>query len=278
LTISNDDANLNRFMNITPEGSIVSKKVLLVGESWLSSATHFKGFDHFGSTTFHSGAEPLIKALAGSPFELIHMPAHEAVERLPFDMTGLNAYDAILLSDIGANSILLHPDVWLHGKPVPNRLKLLREWTRAGGGLGMIGGYFSFQGIDGKARWRNTPVEDVLPVSCLAYDDRLEIPEGFSPKITRGSKHPILKGLDDAWPVLLGANEVVVKPGTDVEILASLPEEEGGHPLLVTGSFGKGRTLAYMSDVGPHWSPAAFGEWPGFSLLWRNMLGWLTRS
>ena len=44
----------------------------------------------------------------------------------------------------------------------------------------MIGGYFSFQGIDGKARWRNTPVEEALPVSCLAYDDRLEIPEGFS--------------------------------------------------------------------------------------------------
>ena len=38
---------------------IVSKKVLLVGESWLSSAAHFKGFDHFGSVTFHSGAEPL---------------------------------------------------------------------------------------------------------------------------------------------------------------------------------------------------------------------------
>ena len=46
----------------------MSKKVLLVGESWLSSAAHFKGFDQFGSVTFHSGAEPLIKALAGSPF------------------------------------------------------------------------------------------------------------------------------------------------------------------------------------------------------------------
>ena len=62
----------------------MSKKVLLVGESWLSSAAHFKGFDHFGSVTFHSGADPLIKALAGSPFELIHLPAHEAVERSAF--------------------------------------------------------------------------------------------------------------------------------------------------------------------------------------------------
>ena len=43
----------------------------------------------------------------------------------------------------------------------------------------MIGGYFSFQGIDGSARWRRTPVEDVLPVTCLPYDDRVEVPEGF---------------------------------------------------------------------------------------------------
>ena len=44
----------------------------------------------------------------------------------------------------------------------------------------MIGGYFSFQGIDGRARWHRTPVEEVLPVECLPHDDRLEIPEGFS--------------------------------------------------------------------------------------------------
>jgi uncharacterized membrane protein len=32
----------------------VSKtEVLLVGESWVSAATHYKGFDQFGSVTFH---------------------------------------------------------------------------------------------------------------------------------------------------------------------------------------------------------------------------------
>ena len=32
-------------------------KVLLVGESWVSEATHYKGFDSFTSVTFHSGAD-----------------------------------------------------------------------------------------------------------------------------------------------------------------------------------------------------------------------------
>jgi uncharacterized membrane protein len=254
----------------------MTTKVLLVGESWVSSATHYKGFDQFGSVTFHLGAEPLVAALKGTEFELHYMPAHEAVEKLPFTMDGLRDYQAIILSDIGANSLLLHPDVWLHGKPVPNRLKLLRDWTAAGGGLIMAGGYFSFQGIDGKARWRRTPVEDALPVSCLPYDDRLEIPEGFRAVVAKA--HPILEGIEGEWPLLLGANEVAVKDIPGVEVLATLPEEEGGHPLLVTGEFGKGRTVAWTSDIGPHWLPNDFVAWPGYATLWKNILRWASRT
>ena len=62
----------------------MTKKVLLVGESWISSATHYKGFDFFNSVTFHTGVEPLRKALSGTDFELTFMPAHEAVEQFPF--------------------------------------------------------------------------------------------------------------------------------------------------------------------------------------------------
>ena len=31
-------------------------EVLLVGESWVTAATHYKGFDSFSSVTFHKGA------------------------------------------------------------------------------------------------------------------------------------------------------------------------------------------------------------------------------
>ena len=190
----------------------MAKKVLLVGESWVSAATHYKGFDQFGSVTFHLGAEPLVNALKDSPFNLTYMTAHEAVEQFPFTLEGLKAYDAIMLSDIGANSILLPPDVWLHGKPAPNRLKLIRQWTEEGGGLMMIGGYLSFQGIDGRARWHRTPVEDALPVTCLPYDDRIEVPEGFEADVI-APDHPVLKGLGGTWPLLLGANEVKLREG-----------------------------------------------------------------
>ena len=136
----------------------------------------------------------------------------------------------------------------------------------------MIGGYFSFQGIDGKARWGRTAVEEALPVTCLPNDDRLEIPEGFKAVIQGPANHPILQGLDTDWPLLLGANEVMLKAGPDIEVLASLPADQGGHPLLVTGRFGEGRTAVWTSDIGPHWLPQTFVDWPGYATLWINLL------
>ncbi len=249
------------------------KKVLLVGESWVSSATHYKGFDQFGSVTFHTGADPLVAALKGSDFEVTWLKAHEAAEGFPFKAEELSAYDAVLLSDIGSNTILLPPQVWLRSETAPNRLKLIRDYVHAGGGLLMAGGYFSFQGIDGRARWRRTPVEDVLPVTCLPYDDRVEIPEGCSAELN-DADHPVFAGIDGVWPPLLGVNEVQAKP--DAQVIASLPKEQGGHPLLVLGQSGKGRTAAWTSDIGPHWLSPEFCAWAGYPKLWRNLLGWLT--
>lgn len=247
------------------------KRILLAGESWVSAATHYKGFDAFGSVTYHRGADGFIAALRDLPFEFVHMPAHVAQAEFPSTMEGLREYDAVLLSDIGANTLLLHPDVWLHSRTFPNRLRLLADWTAAGGGLGMIGGYLSFQGINGSARFRGTPVEAALPVTIHPWDDRIEVPEGFR-ATPAAAGHALLSGVEGEWPVMLGLNEVVAKPGADV--LAHGPD---GHPLLVAGTHGAGRTLAWTTDIGPHWLPDAALAWPGFVPLWRNLLAWLAR-
>ncbi|HVE09691.1 MAG TPA: glutamine amidotransferase [Paraburkholderia sp.] len=250
----------------------MKKKVLLAGESWTSTATHAKGFDQFASITHHSGADAFLKLFEQGDYAVTHMPSHDAQTHFPATLDALHAWDAIILSDIGANTLLLHPDTWIKSMRTPNRLKLLRDYVDGGGALMMIGGYLSFQGINGSARFRNTPVEDVLPVRCLPYDDRVEVPEGFTPQIV--AAHPVIEGLGADWPHLLGYNEVELKP--DAQLIASVPDT--GHPLLVAGSFGAGRTLAWTSDMSVHWLPPEFSAWQGYERLWRNCLAWLTRS
>lgn len=250
----------------------MTTRVLLVGESWTTSETHYKGFDQFGSVRFHTGATPLLEAMKDSDFHIDYMTAHDAAEGFPFAMEGLAPYDIIILSDIGANTFLLPPDVWLRSRTVPNRLRLLKEWVAQGGNLLMIGGYFSFQGIDGRARWRNTAVEDTLPVTCHPWDDRVEIPEGAQADILLPD-HPVMADMPAAWPPILGVNEVMVRDGATV--VARLPEDQGGHPLLVLGQHGQGRTAAWTSDVGPHWLSPEFCDWPGYGTLWKNLFGWL---
>lgn len=248
------------------------KKVLLAGESWVSTATHIKGFDQFSTVTHHTGADELLAALKDGPLDVTFMPAHQAQRDFPQTIEALSAYDAVVLSDLGSNTLLLHPDTWISSKPTPNRLKLLRDYVRGGGGLLMFGGYYSFQGINGGARYHRTPVEEVLPVQCLAIDDRVEVPEGYIPVVTGGDSHPILSGLGTDWPILLGFNEVV--PKDDAEVLATVSSEYGSLPLLVTGTYGKGRTVAWTSDVGPHWLPPGFIAWSGYKTLFEQMIGW----
>lgn len=247
-------------------------RVLLAGESWVSTATHIKGFDQFSTVTHHTGADPFLAAMKDGPFDVTFMPAHDAQAGFPQTMAALSAYDAVILSDLGANTLLLHPDTWIHSKTTPNRLKLIRDWVRDGGALIMFGGYYSFQGINGAARYHKTAVEEILPVDCLAWDDRVEVPEGFAPVITGAADHPMLAGLGKDWPVLLGFNEVTPKPGA--EVLATVSAEYGSLPLLVTGTYGKGRTVAWTSDIGPHWLPPTFVAWENYRLLWTRMLAW----
>jgi uncharacterized membrane protein len=242
-------------------------KVLLVGESWVSSSTHFKGFDFFSSTYYATGGDFLLEVMSSAGLQVKHQPSHEAAKSFPFELGKLQEYDVVILSDIGANTLLLPPEVFLEGKRVPNRLALIKEYVSQGGGLVMAGGYLSFQGIYGTARYHRTPIEEVLPVSMLAIDDRIERPEGVNPKVVK-QDHPITKGLDGSWPYLLGFNEVKAKESADVLAVV------GEYPLLVAGSFGKGRAVAWTSDVGPHWCPKGFIDWSGYGKLWERIVAW----
>lgn len=135
----------------------------------------------------------------------------------------------------------------------------------------MVGGYLSFQGIEGKANYANTPLAGVLPVEMEAGDDREEAPEGVRPVVVNPA-HPVVCGLPDTWPAVLGYQRVT--PKRDAEVVVTV----GAHPLLVVGRAEQGRVMAFTSDMGPHWLPDVFVEWDGYARLWQQCTSFLCQD
>lgn len=242
-------------------------RVLVVGESWFTYTVHQKGFDAFHTAEYTEGGHVFLEALRSRGHEVTYVPAHEIATRVPDSAGGFDAYDVVVISDVGANSFQLPPQTFGHSIPCPDRSELVRAFVEQGGGVLMIGGYLTFSGIDARARWGRTPLADALPVVMVDRDDRVELPAGAVAEVV--ADHAVVRGLERLWPALLGLNEVTVRPE------ASLLAECAGHPLLVVGGHGAGRSAAFTSDVAPHWAPPPFLEWDGYAELWDRLVRWL---
>jgi len=249
------------------EDSMSSTRILFVGESWIKHTVHMKGFDHFTSIEYEEGAGVFLDCLSRDGFDVTYIRAHEIAAKFPTVAGDLARFDAVAISDIGANSFLLTDDTFLRSKVGVNRLQLIADFVANGGGLVKIGGYMSFTGIDGRARYGMSPLAPVLPVELLTHDDRIELPEGATPEVLLPD-HPIISGIGTAWPIMLGYNKTAAKPGGTV--LARI----GGDPLLAVGQHGAGRVAAFTSDVAPHWAPPEFMQWPHYPALWARIVGW----
>jgi uncharacterized membrane protein len=245
-------------------------KVLLVGESWMCYTTHVKGFDSFYTSTYETGEKWLKAALEDGGYEVEFLPNHLAIEEFPFTMDELKEYDAIILSDIGANTLLLPTLTFTQSKKMPNRCNLIRDYVLAGGALLMVGGYMTFSGVDAKGKWHDTAVQEVLPVEVLTVDDRMEHCEGISPVTVK--KHVALEGIPEEWPEILGYNKTIAKPEAEVPVTVE------GNPFIAFAEYGKGRSAVLTTDCAPHWAPPEFCEWKYYNKLWQGIVGWLIKK
>lgn len=227
-----------------------------------------KGVSH------HIWGQPLIDALTGVGIEVKHMTNDEAISEFPRTVEGLSEYDVVIISDCEAEVLELFP-FWVPGEPLPrtDRMRAIRDYTKNGGGLLMIGGWSSFSGRFGTAAYYDTPVEEALPVNCLkGYDDRVEVPAGVKVKV-EDPDHPILKGIPwDECPVFEGFNKIVPKEGS--KVLATIGDDEINYPLLVTWEYGKGKSAAFSSDCSPHWAQY-FQLWEYYGKFWIQLVKWL---
>jgi len=195
-----------------------------------------------GDATMETGACYLggVMAHAGIGFDYLEMEAPFPGELLTKD------YKLIILSDYPSRNF------------PPGALKKIARKVEEGASLLMIGGWESFHGLIGG--YETSDLVPVLPVDCLPEDDRLNWPQGLIPEVV--SSHPILRGLPwDEPPMVCGCNLVKAKKGATVVLSArkllikgkSLSLAKDSTPLLVVGTYGRGKTGAVTTDFAPHW-------------------------
>jgi uncharacterized membrane protein len=247
------------------EGAAVH--VMIAGETWVTHKLEVKGFSSYSTGSYAVGLKELVDGLLAGDHQVTHITNHEAVESFPWTLAELEPFDVVVLSDISADTLQLHPSCTERGERTPDRLRVLREHVLAGHGLLMVGGYMSFSGFEGKARYQSTPLAEILPVELLGHDDRVETPDGVTPSME--APHPVLDGLAADWPYFLGYNRLIAR--SDAEVLMTV----GDDPFLVVGRPGQGRCAAFASDCSPHWGSPAFLAWPDYGRFWSQLVAWL---
>jgi uncharacterized membrane protein len=192
----------------------------------------------------------------------------ELQDGFPVNAEDLFRYDGIILGSVEA------------GYFTPKQQELLREFVdRRGGGLLFLGGRFSL--ADGG--WAASSVSDLLPTFLPNSRGSFHRDPATAELTPAGADSVVTRLVDDPtknaerWkklPYMMdyqGAG--TPKPGATV--LAELNSGRGRLPLLVTESYGRGRTAVMATSGTWRWQmSSALGD-PSHDLFWQQLLRWL---
>ena len=221
--------------------------------------------------------DPLIELVSfvflRTPTDTVDVPENQ-LSLIPFPI------DDIFLEELKNFDLVVLDDFSYRAYFNPVYLERVRDFVRDGGGLAMFGGTRAFD----SGGYGDSALREVLPVELDgkgSYQARGPLQAVLTPA---GKKHPITRLLPDpksneeAWaklPPLTGMNQVRAVRGE------TLLTANDGAPLLAIGRYGKGRTLALMSDDAWRWNFIAVGnhETPQNHLkLIRQAVRWLAQE
>jgi uncharacterized membrane protein len=247
-------------------------KILYAGDYALITHTYVKGMNSWTSGEAFDERHFVMDVLNSiEGFETEYMPTPYISRNFPQTLEEMKQYDVIIISDVGTDTLLMYPDIFKIPMG-PNRLELLAQYVKDGGGLMTVGGWMSYGGQMGQGKYHKTKLEEILDIEASPYDDRVEVPEGlrYNPV---APDHPLIKGLEwDTSPLLfLGYNRF--KANDPDKVIA----EWNGDPMLVVNTYGKGRTVAFASDIAPHWGQG-FVNWKNNRLFWETTMKYLARK
>ena len=226
--------------------------------------------------------DPLIELVSfvflRTPTDTVDVPDNQ-LSLIPFPI------DDIFLEELKNFDVVFFDDFSHRAYFNPVYLERVKDFVRDGGGLAMLGGFRSFD----SGGYAESALKDVLPVE-LDNKGRYQTQGTVRPVLTASGKvHPITRLLPDpkaneeAWakmPPLADLNQVRGARGETL-LSASGDGAATGSPLLTIGRFGKGRSLALMTDDVWRWNFIAVGnrETPQNHLkLIRQAVRWLAQE
>ena len=226
--------------------------------------------------------DPLIELVSfvflRTPTDTVDVPDNQ-LSLIPFPI------DDIFLEELKNFDVVFFDDFSHRAYFNPVYLERVKDFVRDGGGLAMLGGFRSFD----SGGYAESALKDVLPVE-LDNKGRYQTQGTVRPVLTASGKvHPITRLLPDpkaneeAWakmPPLADLNQVRGARGETL-LSASGDGAATGSPLLTIGRFGKGRSLAFMTDDVWRWNFIAVGnrETPQNHLkLIRQAVRWLAQE
>ena len=226
--------------------------------------------------------DPLIELVSfvflRTPTDSVDVP-DSRLSLIPFPI------DDIFLEELKNFDVVFFDDFSHRSYFNPVYLDKVKDFVRDGGGLAMFGGVRSFD----SGGYGDSALKEVLPVEIDGkgtYRNDSSVPPALT---ASGKAHPITRLLPDpraneeAWakiPPLTSINQVRAARGETL-LIAGGDAATKGSPLLTVGRFGKGRTLAVMSDDIWRWNFIAVGnrESPQNHLkLIRQSVRWLAQE
>ncbi|MBI4524672.1 MAG: hypothetical protein HY695_12775 [Deltaproteobacteria bacterium] len=192
-----------------------------------------------------------------TPTDSVDVPDNQ-LSLIPFPI------DEIFLEEIKNFDIVVFDDFSYRSYFNIIYLEKVREFVRDGGGFAMLGGSRSFD----RGGYAESSLRDLLPVELDgkgSYQNGVQVRGLLT---TAGKAHPVTRLFSDpavneaTWkrmPPLTTLNQVLRARG-EALLLATTDGAGTGYPLLTVGRFGKGRTLALMSDDFWRWNLVAVGQ------------------
>ena len=194
----------------------------------------------------------------------------ELADGFPTRAEDLFKYQAIILGSVEADYF------------TPVQQELLREFVdKRGGGLLFLGGRFAL----GDGGWASSSIADLFPTFLPNQKGTFHRESATVQLTAAGAESPITRLLDDRaanidrWRKLPYLNDYqdpgAPKPGATVlaQMIAGRPM-----PLLVTQSYGHGKTALLATSGTWRWQMSSPLNDPSHDLFWQQLLRWLAKD